>query len=172
MIKQLKDMKVDILRTHHYCDRCRKHYDFWEKKVSAKAVLAKIGNWYTDDSQHGCQYCDKCYEIVKKEKPKCKKCGNTNPFMLRDGNKTCVQCLNKEIKDYSRKQQEKDKKTDAKHKKESYLYKAAAWIHPSGGGDDYRVDYYFPNKPTKETIVTLLRQAHSAVLNDFVISKL
>ena len=46
-------------------------------------------------------------------------------------------------------------------------FRVSAWVHPEQGGDDDLVDFYFAAAPTDEQIRALLREAGSAVLDDY-----
>ena len=52
-------------------------------------------------------------------------------------------------------------------KAEGMAFRVAAWVHPEGGGDDYPVHWYFVTPPSHHQIRTLLREAGSALLDDY-----
>lgn len=56
---------------------------------------------------------------------------------------------------------------DRRRKGEGMTYRVSAWVHPEAGGDDDLVHWYFAAAPTDAQVRTLLREAGSAVLDDY-----
>ena len=107
----------------------------------------------------------------------CKTCGHTHLFNPTSNRKhECEKCfvgkINAKIADYEKQAAEKLKKQDTRLKKKGFRFRVTAWIHPKAGGDDRMVDYYYPTKPTKTVIQTALKDAGSAILDDYQIVEL
>lgn len=60
-------------------------------------------------------------------------------------------------------------RTDASMKLKGMTHRVDAWVHPSGGDDDYQISLYVSEKPTKAMIRTELRRCNSSVLDDCVV---
>lgn len=168
MIIQFKNLPRENLAKWHICDKCRLTYNFWDNPLE----FEKIKNWWTDTEQHGVELCYKCYPIESKKGRRCKKCGNTNIFMLRTNDTTCTECLSKSIQQLCKKERKKIERVDQREKMKGFLYKAEIWIHPEQGGDDYQIDVYYKYKPTKAEVSRTAKSKGSCVLNDFHIAKL
>ncbi len=63
-------------------------------------------------------------------------------------------------------------RTDASMKRKGMTHRVDAFIHPSGGGDDYQISIYVSENPTKTMIRKELRRCKSAVLDDYTVRPL
>lgn len=77
-----------------------------------------------------------------------------------------------ELERLKQKEAERADKQDARMSKNGSKYKAVIWVHPELGGDDYQIDFYFREKPSKEKVKRLASREGSAILTDFVIKEL
>ncbi len=51
-------------------------------------------------------------------------------------------------------------------KRKGMAVRVSAWVH-SDSGDDYPVEWYFPDRPTRARIRRLLREEGSSQLDDY-----
>lgn len=86
------------------------------------------------------------------------------PCWMDDFNKRCKAEEEKERKSLERQ--------DARMLKKGYTHRVSAWVHPSGGGDDYLLDFYSKGEPTKEDVRRLLQKKGSRVFDDYGVVKL
>lgn len=93
-----------------------------------------------------------------------------------DAARLCEKCyldrLNSEVKKSQAKRAKKDQLRDAKARAEGFTHKVEAWVHPEGGGDDYRMVAFTKGAPSKKWIENSLKKEGSRVLTDYRITAL
>lgn len=117
--------------------------------------------------------------LEKVEVCPCKKCGAPafDPASVstnRDGmcEKCFIEKLNAEFEVERKKEEKKIARQDKKMREKGFTHKVSAWIHPSGGGDDYQMDIYWKGEPSAAEINAELKKSKSRVLDDYRIVSL
>ena len=108
---------------------------------------------------------------------KCK-CGNIafDPSMDTNRNGKCETCFIRDLmNDYNeevKKDQEEQLANDRQKYSQGYRYKIEAWIHPSGGGDDYVLIMHTKDKLSKARIVNLIAKEGCKRTDDYTVTEL
>ena len=63
-------------------------------------------------------------------------------------------------------------RTDASMKLKGMTHRVDAWVHPSGGGDDYQMQLYVRGEPSEGLIQKELKRAGSSVRTDYAVRPL
>lgn len=104
----------------------------------------------------------------------CEKCSAPHIFNP-DGNREhqCEVCfiarLNLEIDALGKAEEEAQGERDRARKDEGYTHRVSAWVHPKGGGDDFKLEIYYGRAPRVRNIKDILRRRGSRVLTDYEI---
>jgi hypothetical protein len=105
---------------------------------------------------------------------RCKSPAIDDPKSNRAG--LCEKCfmgdLDARYQKARQKEEGKEAAQNAKAKKQGYLFKTVAVVHPKNGGDDYRVFWYSATAPTAAEVADILRKRRSAVLDDYATAAL
>lgn len=86
----------------------------------------------------------------------------SNPF-LGFGEKPKLENINELLKQEQQQLREQDRQRAG----EGYRYRATIWIHPIVGGDDYQIDVYSSDYPTKNILAPYLKDSAPAMRDDY-----
>jgi hypothetical protein len=132
-------------------------YEYWDEEKEEELIQTAI------NSLEILQLCE------------CGKFSLRTKYYETNRNQKCEICFVKEIEEEMKqilKEVEEERNSDIeKALNEGFNYMVEALIHPPMG-DDFEIFYFTIEKPSKKSIVSVLKRHHCEMCNDYVVTKI